>query len=91
MENTLKGDGSEMGVKLKFNSMEDFEPAEVVQQVEPLRKLLETRDKLRDLLTKVDRSRRPREPARAGPQEQRPIKKLSSDLGIPASEAAREE
>ena len=30
--------------------------AKVVEQVEPLRKLLETRDKLRDLLTKVDRS-----------------------------------
>ena len=36
--------------------MDDFEPAKVVEQVEPLRKLLETRDKLRDLLTKVDRS-----------------------------------
>ena len=46
--NTLKGDGSEMSVQLKFNSIEDFEPAEVARQVEPLRKLLETRDKLRD-------------------------------------------
>jgi len=55
-ENTLKGDGSEMSVKLEFNSMADFEPARVVEQVEPLKKLLETRDKLRDLLTKVDRS-----------------------------------
>lgn len=56
VENTLKKDGSEMGVQLKFNSMEDFEPGKIVQQVEPLRKILETRDKLRDLLTKVDRS-----------------------------------
>jgi type VI secretion system protein ImpB len=36
--------------------MEDFEPARIVQQIEPLRKLLETRNQLRDLLTKVDRS-----------------------------------
>src|SRR4051812_30554379 len=56
VQNTLKGDGSEMGVQLKFRSMDDFEPGKVVQQVEPLRKLLETRDRLRDLLTKVDRS-----------------------------------
>src|SRR5262249_28754981 len=56
VENTLKGDGSEMSVQLKFNSLEDFEPGKLVQQVEPLRKLLETRNKLRDLLTKVDRS-----------------------------------
>lgn len=56
VENTLKGDGSEMGVQLKFESMEDFEPARVAQQVEPLKNLLTTRDKLRDLLTKVDLS-----------------------------------
>src|SRR5438309_3625296 len=56
VENTLKKDGGEMAVQLKFRSMEDFEPGKVVQAVEPLRKMLETRDKLRDLLTKVDRS-----------------------------------
>ena len=67
--NTLKGDGSEMAVQLKFNAIEDFEPAEVVRQVEPLRKLLETRDKLRDLLTKVDRSDDLEEPAGAGPEK----------------------
>ncbi len=54
VENTLQGDGSEMAVQLKFNSMDDFEPANVVNQVEPLRKLLETRNKLRDLTTKMD-------------------------------------
>jgi type VI secretion system protein ImpB len=56
VENTLKGDGSEMPVDLKFSSMEDFEPSAVVQQVEPLRKLQETRNQLRDLMSKVDRS-----------------------------------
>jgi type VI secretion system protein ImpB len=49
--NTIKNDGSEMAVQLKFKSMEDFEPANVARQVEPLRKLLETREKLRDLLS----------------------------------------
>lgn len=56
VENTLKNDGTELPVQLKFHSIEDFEPARVVEQVEPLKKLLETRNKLRDLLTKVDRS-----------------------------------
>lgn len=54
VENTLAGDGSELGVQLKFESMEDFEPANVVKQIEPLRKLMETRNQLRDLLAKVD-------------------------------------
>jgi type VI secretion system protein ImpB len=56
VENTLKGDGSEMAVQLQFKSIEDFEPGRVVDQVEPLKKLLETRNKLRDLLSTVDRS-----------------------------------
>ncbi len=36
--------------------MQDFEPAAIVNQVDPLRRLMETRNKLRDLMTKVDRS-----------------------------------
>jgi type VI secretion system protein ImpB len=56
VENTLQGDGTEIGVDLRFNTMADFEPARVAQQVEPLAKLLETRNKLRDLLAKADRS-----------------------------------
>lgn len=56
VENTLQGDDSEMAVDLKFNSIDDFEPAAVVDQVAPLKELLETRNKLRDLMTKVDRS-----------------------------------
>ncbi|HJZ57384.1 MAG TPA: type VI secretion system contractile sheath small subunit [Gemmataceae bacterium] len=56
VKNTLKDDGSEIGVQLKFSSMDDFSPESVAQQVDPLKKLIETRDKLRDLLTKIDRS-----------------------------------
>ena len=56
VKNTLKDDGSELGVQLKFGNMDDFSPEKVAQQVEPVKKLLETRDKLRDLLTKIDRS-----------------------------------
>ncbi|MBL1276977.1 MAG: type VI secretion system contractile sheath small subunit [Ectothiorhodospiraceae bacterium] len=56
VQNTMSDDGSEMGVNLEFNSMEDFEPHKIVDQIEPLKKLMETRDKLRDLLSKADRS-----------------------------------
>ncbi len=56
VDNTLSDDGTELAVDLKFKSMADFEPAAIVDQVEPLRKLLEARNKLRDLMTKVDRS-----------------------------------
>jgi type VI secretion system protein ImpB len=56
VDNVLENDGSQMSVNLDFKNIEDFEPHRVVEQVEPLRKLLETRNKLRDLLTKADRS-----------------------------------
>ncbi|PCK09645.1 MAG: type VI secretion system contractile sheath small subunit [Alteromonadaceae bacterium] len=48
--------GRQMKVELDFKNMEDFEPHKLVEQVEPLKKLMETRNKLRDLLTKADRS-----------------------------------
>ena len=56
VKNTLGDDDSDFAVNLKFESMEDFEPAAIVNQVEPLKKLIETRNKLRDLSTKADRS-----------------------------------
>ncbi len=84
VENTLKGDGSEMGIQLKLNAIEDFEPGKVVRQVEPLRKLLETRDKLRDLLTKVDRSEDLENVLERVLQNTEQLKKLSADLGAKA-------
>ena len=56
IDNTLQADGTPLSVNLSFKSMEDFEPHRIVEQVESLKKLLETRNKLRDLLTKADRS-----------------------------------
>lgn len=56
VENTLLDDGTEMAVQLNFKSIEDFEPAKIARQVEPLRKLLEAREKLIDLMSAVDRS-----------------------------------
>ncbi|HST43883.1 MAG TPA: type VI secretion system contractile sheath small subunit [Luteimonas sp.] len=51
--NTLAGDGSKMGVDLTFSSLADFDPERVVNKVEPLRKLLEARQKLADLRNKA--------------------------------------
>lgn len=56
VENTLEDNGTEMAVNLDFKTMEDFEPHKIVEKVDPLKKLMDTRNKLRDLLTKADRS-----------------------------------
>jgi type VI secretion system protein ImpB len=90
VDNTLAGDGSQMAVNLKFNSMDDFEPAQVVGQVEPLRKMLETRDRLRDLLTKVDRSEDLEGLLENILKNTEQLKKLSGELGVKAPGATEE-
>src|SRR3546814_20843182 len=52
-DNRLKDDGSKSGVELKFKSLDDFSPERVVNQIEPLRKLLEARQRLADLRNKM--------------------------------------
>ena len=49
VDNKLSGEAGKIGVELKFESLEDFSPDRVAQQVDPLRKLLELRQQLADL------------------------------------------
>lgn len=53
VKNKLSPEGGEFAVNLEFKKMEDFRPESVVDQVEPLRKLLEVRTKLSDLRNKL--------------------------------------
>lgn len=52
--NQLSGGEGDLNVALKFQSLDDFEPAQVIQQIEPLRKLFEARKRLNDLMAKLD-------------------------------------
>jgi type VI secretion system protein ImpB len=57
VKNTLDESGqTELGVRLKFNSMDDFSPAKVAEQVPALKELLDVRNKLRDLQANADMS-----------------------------------
>ena len=51
--NTLTGQGN-MAVDITFESMDDFSPAAIARKVEPLRKLLEARTQLSNLMTYMD-------------------------------------
>jgi len=82
VENMLEKDGSEMSVNLDFKNMEDFEPHKIVEQIEPLRKLMETRNKLRDLLTKADRSEDLESILEDVLSNTAALSSLSSELGI---------
>ncbi len=54
VDNKLSGEDTKLGVELRFKSIDDFHPEQVVQQVEPLRKLIEARTKLSELVNKLD-------------------------------------
>ena len=51
--NTLTGEGN-LAVDITFESMDDFSPAAIARKVEPLRKLLEARTQLSNLMTYMD-------------------------------------
>ncbi len=82
VDNTLAGDGTQVAVDLKFNSIEDFEPGRVVEQVPALRALMETRNKLRDLMSKVDRSEELESLLEQVLKNEGELKSLSGQLGL---------
>ncbi len=82
VDNTLAGDDSQMPVQLKFKSMSDFEPGSIVNQVPALKSLLDTRNQLRDLMTKVDRSTDLENLLERVLQNKDELEKLSGELGI---------
>lgn len=51
--NTLTGEGN-MAVDITFESMDDFSPAAIAAKVEPLKKLLDARTQLSNLMTYMD-------------------------------------
>jgi type VI secretion system protein ImpB len=86
VDNKLSEAGGQMAVDLKFNAIEDFEPARVAQQVPALRALMETRAKLRDLMSKVDRSEELEGLLEKVLQNENELKTLSGQLGIEQKE-----
>lgn len=54
VENRLAKDGSSLPIDITFESIKDFAPEQIAQKIEPLRKLLEARRKLKNLLNKLD-------------------------------------
>ena len=53
VKNRLTDAGGSFAVDLRFRSMADFSPDEVVNQIEPLQRLLDARSKLADLRNKL--------------------------------------
>jgi type VI secretion system protein ImpB len=82
VDNELTGDGSQLAVELTFNGIEDFEPEQIARQVEPLRKLLETRMQLQALLAKADGNDRLGEKLQEIIGNTEMLRKLGDEMGV---------
>jgi len=54
VDNKLTDSDSKLAVELNFKHIDDFEPARVAEQIEPLRELLEMRTRLSQLMSKME-------------------------------------
>ena len=84
VENKLAPDSSsKIGVDLTFESLDDFAPERVAQQVKPLRELLELRTKLADLRGNLQGNEKLDEILQNTLNDTAAMKKLESEIAIP--------
>ncbi len=86
VENTLTGEG-ELAVELNFQKLSDFEPEAIVNQVDPLRKLLDVRGKLKDLQSRAEGNDRLEEMLNAVIEDEGMRNKLKEATGAEAPQA----
>ena len=90
VDNRLTDDDTKLGVELNFKSLDDFEPENVVNQVEPLRKLLEARRRLSDLVHKLDGNDKLDEALQSVVASSENLKKVGAAAGVEPKEPAKE-
>ncbi|HMF08355.1 MAG TPA: type VI secretion system contractile sheath small subunit [Thermoanaerobaculia bacterium] len=81
VDNTLQDDESKLFVELRFNDIDDFAPDQVVKQVEPLRRLLEARERLQHLVSKIDGNERLDQVLQDVVRNTAALKQLQSETG----------
>ncbi len=82
VDNKLADDDSQFEVNLSFRSMKDFHPENLVEQIDPLKQLVETRNQLKVLLSKADRSRDLEKLLKEVLQSTDAIQGLAEELGV---------
>ena len=85
VDNKLTNDDTKLAVELRFTNIDDFEPERVVDQVEPLRKLIETRRQLAALLAKTDGNDRLGEQLQEIITNTELLQRVSKEAGLPAA------
>jgi type VI secretion system protein ImpB len=80
--NRLSEDDTKLNVELRFESMEDFQPARVAQQITPLRKLLDLRNSLANLRSSLIGNEKLENLLQEVIQNQELLQKAGSEAGI---------
>ncbi|MDH3496979.1 MAG: type VI secretion system contractile sheath small subunit [Gemmatimonadota bacterium] len=82
VDNKLSDDpnAGKIGVDLKFESLDDFRPDRVAQQVDPLRKLLDLRTQLADLRGKLQGNDKLEDILQSSLTDEEKRKKLKAEL-----------
>lgn len=91
VDNRLAGDGSKMAVELRFKNIDDFHPEKVAGQIDPLRKLVEARGRLSELLGKLDGNDRLDELLQDVLTNTEALQKLGEAAGVAAPKAEPKE
>ena len=84
--NRLTEDDTKLNVELRFESMDDFQPARIAQQVTPLRKLLELRNSLANLRSSLIGNDKLEGLLRDMMQNQELLQQAGAEAGIHAGE-----
>jgi type VI secretion system protein ImpB len=84
--NRLNEDDTKLNVDLRFESMDDFQPAKVARQITPLRKLLELRNSLANIRSSLIGNEKLENLLQEMIQNQELLRRAGSEAGIRADE-----
>jgi len=87
VDNKLTGDDTKMAVELRFKSLDDFHPESVVQQIDPLRQMINVRQRLSDLLNRLDGNDRLDELLQKVITSTESLEQLGKEAGVKSSES----
>jgi type VI secretion system protein ImpB len=87
VDNKLTDEATKLAVELNFKHMDDFEPSRVAEQVGPLRELLEMRQRLTQLLSKMEGNDKLEELLTEVLANTEKAKSIAQQLGIQGTES----
>jgi type VI secretion system protein ImpB len=82
VNNTLTEDDTKLNVELRFETMDDFHPAKIAQQITPLRKLLDLRNSLANLRSSLIGNEKLDKLLQEMIQNEEMLRKAGSEAGI---------